>query len=113
MPAAGLFSVVTLSVARRRREIGVRMAVGAARPAVVRLVVAQIAVPLVVGGIVGVGACRLVSTPLRSLLWNTGVADPVALVAGAVTVSVAILLAVAAPVRRALAVDPASTLRTD
>jgi predicted permease len=113
LAAAGLFSVVALSVARRRREIGVRIAIGAARPAVVRLVLGGVAVPLVVGTLVGIGACWLAAAPLRGLLWNTSVADPVALGSGALTVAAAVVLAVVVPVRRALRVDPASSLRSE
>jgi putative ABC transport system permease protein len=113
LAGAGLFSVVALSVAGRRREIGVRMAVGAAPPEIVGLVLARVALPLAAGTIGGAAVSWVVAGPVKSLLWNTSAADPVALVSGASIVAAAVAAAVAVPVHRALGVDPAATLKSE
>jgi predicted permease len=113
LAGAGLFSVVALSVAARRREIGLRMAVGAGSRAVIRFVLARAAVPVALGILGGSMACWLAADAVQGLLWRTSSGDPLALIAGTVAVSAAVATALAGPVHRALSVDPAVTLRAD
>lgn len=109
----GLYGVLAYTVTRRRREIGVRVAVGARRLDVIRLTVregaALTAAGIVAGGVLGVATGRI----LRGLLPGTPVADPVVLVvAGGALLAVG-ALAAALPARRALEVDPAAALRAE
>jgi predicted permease len=111
LAAVGIYGVLAFSVARRRHEIGIRMALGAAQDDILRLVVAQGFRFAVVGIIVGVAGALAVTRVLASLLFGVTPTDP--LTFGAVTVllgSVA-LLACYLPARRAAKVDPMVALR--
>ena len=108
----GVYGVVSYSVAQRTREIGVRMALGARRPAIVRLVVGQ---GLRLGWIgLGVGLVLSVATlgVVSSVLYGVTPRDPVVLgsVVGILTVVVAIASLV--PARRAMRIDPITSLRS-
>ncbi len=109
--AVGLYGVLTFSVARRTREIGIRVALGAQRRDVFRLIMIRGVVLIGIGVLVGVGAAIAFSRVLESLLF--GVAPnsigTLALVsAGLVAVA---LLACYLPARRATQVDPLVALR--
>lgn len=113
LAAIGLFGVMSFLVAQRRREIGVRMALGATPRAVVRNVlgfaVRWTASGLIAGAIGALAATRL----LRSLLFQVEPGDP-RVFAGAVIILTTVVLASAAlPARRAAGVDPAQTLREE
>jgi len=112
-PGAGVFAVVALAVASRRREIGIRMAVGADRISIAKSVLGPVSVSVFAGlgvGLAGAfGATRLV----ESLLWGVAPADPLALGIGVGVLLVAVVLAVLVPVRRALGVDPVTSLRAE
>jgi len=107
----GIYGVLSLSVASRRREIAIRAAVGAARDDIRNLVLGE-AFRLIAGGVIaGVAAAFVLARALHSFLYGVGVTDPTALVgAGAAFAGVA-LLASWAPIRRAGKVDPAEALR--
>jgi putative ABC transport system permease protein len=109
----GIYGVLALSVASRRREIAVRVAVGADRRHVRRLVLGE-ALRLVAGGVcVGVVAALLLSRVFASFLFGVTPTDGATLVGvGALFGSVA-LLACWAPMRRASAVDPIEALRCE
>ena len=113
LACTGVWSVVAFSVARRTREIGVRVALGARPGAVVRTVLRQGMVLSLVGVVVGGGGAWAASRVLRSVLFGVGPADPAAFAGAA-----AVLLAVSAmaawlPARRATRVDPMIALRTE
>ena len=103
--------MVSFSVAQRTREIGIRVALGAARSDVLRLVVGQGAALAMVGAIVGLVAALAATRVLRTLLFDVVPSDPttfivvVALLAGATIVTSWI------PARRAARVHPADALR--
>ena len=108
----GVYGVVSYSVAQRTREIGVRMALGARRPAIVRLVVGQ---ALRLGWIgLGVGLVLSVATMggISSVLYGVGPRDP--LVLGAVVAVLTVVVAIASliPARRAMRIDPMTSLRS-
>jgi putative ABC transport system permease protein len=110
---AGVFGVVALAVARRRREIGIRIAVGAGRPSIVGLVLTTVSAPLVVGLITGAGGAVLLTRVTGTLVWGISPADPIALGAGAMVLLGAVAIALINPIRRALLVDPVASLHAE
>ena len=107
----GLYGVIAYVVTRRTREIGIRLALGAERSRVLRLVLADAATLVGAGVVLGLGASFGLARLVRSLLFGVSPHDPAA-VAGAVAVLLAVAaLAVLVPLRRALAVQPAEALR--
>jgi putative ABC transport system permease protein len=107
----GLFSLVTNAVNQRTREIGVRMALGASRSDVVRLLVSQAASPAVVGIAIGLAAGILVTRVLSNLLFDTSPTDPTAFALVAALLGIVAGLASYLPARRAASVDPLAVLR--
>jgi putative ABC transport system permease protein len=107
----GLYGVVAHSVAQRTREVGVRVALGAQRRDILRLVLGQ-GVGLVAAGVVGGLAAAIVSSRyLGTLVFRVSPVDPPTLAGAAGLLMVVALLAHVVPVRRALRIDPASALR--
>ncbi|HVT57969.1 MAG TPA: ABC transporter permease [Thermoanaerobaculia bacterium] len=112
LAALGMYGVLAYSIGQRRREIGVRMAIGARPPDVIGLVVRQGMLPVLWGAAAGLAAGLAGARLIRSLLFGVGAADPAAL-AGATLLLLAVALAAAyVPARRAAALDPTSALRT-
>ena len=113
LAAIGTYGVLAYMVAERRREISIRMALGAARSGVVALVMTQGLHLTIIGLVVGlagaVGANRLIA----GLLFGVQPTDPATL--GAVTVTIALVAAIACwlPAWRASQLDPNVVLRTD
>jgi putative ABC transport system permease protein len=107
----GIYGITAAVVGQRTREIGVRLAIGAERRDVLRLLVGDSLRPVLVGGIAGVVAALLATRVLKGVLFGVPPHDPVAF-AGAVTLlTIAALAAVIVPTRRASQVDPAFVLR--
>ena len=113
LAAVGLYGVISGRVAERTREIGIRAALGATRGEIVRGVLANGLLLTAAGVVIGVGGAVATSRLLVTLLYGISPADP-ATYAGVIALlgSVA-ALACWAPARRAAAVDPAITLRTE
>jgi putative ABC transport system permease protein len=111
--AVGLYSVLAYWVSQRTQEIGVRMALGAQRGDVVRLVASQafraIAVGLLVGGALAAGASRW----MADLLYQTSARDPLVFAAAAVVLGVAAFVASVVPAHRSASIDPSIALRAD
>jgi ABC-type antimicrobial peptide transport system permease subunit len=110
LTACGIYGVLAYAVRERRREIGIRMALGAGRRAVTRMVVVQGIAPVLVGLLLGVAGAAGLSRVLAAYLWGVTPTDPgtYAAVAG-----VLLLVALAAswiPVREAVGVDPVEAL---
>jgi len=113
LAALGVYGVLAQSVSARRREIGLRMALGAAAGEVERLVLRQGMAVAVAGALAGVALSLALAGALRSLLYDVAPRDPGTLVAvGALLLGVA-LLACLGPARRAARVDPALLLRQE
>lgn len=107
----GIYAVVSFSVARRTSELGIRMALGAERSGVVRMVVREVAGVVVAGLAVGVVVAGLAASRLGGLLYGVPALDPVSFV-GAVAILLAVAWAAAwIPARRASRADPVSSLR--
>jgi ABC-type antimicrobial peptide transport system permease subunit len=109
----GIYGVITYSVVQRHREIGLRIALGAQRTTIYRLVLRDGLFPVAGGALAGVavafGSARLVS----SLLFQVSPYDPT-LAVGAICVLLAVgVLACLLPARRAAAVEPMQALRTE
>lgn len=113
LAAVGIFSVVSLAVNRRTREIGVRMSIGAQRGDISRLVVSRALVPVALGLAAGLVTSLATAGLVRTLLFGIEPSDPVTLVTGCAVLVVAAVLAAYVPARRAAAVDPLISLRTD
>ena len=113
MAAVGLYSVMAYWVSQRSHEIGVRMALGAQRSHVVRLVALQSFRAIVAGLVLGGAAALVASRWIGDLLYETSPHEPVVYGAAALVLALAAVVASVVPVRRSTAVDPAETIRTD
>lgn len=113
LAAVGVFSVMALAVSRRTREIAIRISLGARRSDIAREVAGRALVPVVLGIAAGVPGSLVVGRLLVSLLHGVEPGDPLTLVGGATVLAIAAAAAVAAPARRASAVDPITALRQE
>jgi putative ABC transport system permease protein len=113
LTALGIFGAVAFLVAVRRREMGVRMALGAQPRALVRLVVRQSFTPVAIGIVVGLVATHWLQQTAEAQLLDVNARDPLMLVAVVVTVAVAALIAAYLPARHVTRVDPIGVLRAE
>jgi ABC-type antimicrobial peptide transport system permease subunit len=111
LTALGLYGVLSYSVGRRTREIGVRMALGAKRSTVLWLILGQGLLLIGFGVVLGVAATAAVSRVFSHLLVGVGVFDPVAYLGVSLLLVAISLLAMYIPARRAAGVDPMVALR--
>jgi len=111
LSALGLYGVTTYSVNRRRMEIGIRMAIGAAPRRVVRLVLARVMVLLGLGVVIGTAASVWASKFIATLLYGLEPRDPATLISSAAILASIGALAGSVPAYRASRVDPAEVLR--
>jgi predicted permease len=113
LSALGIYSVVSYTVSRRVKEIGLRVALGAARRDVLQLIVGQsmtlVLLGLLIGGVLGIGVGRL----LRSQLFGISPADPLTFGTIALLLCVIALLASWLPARRAARIDPLVALKSE
>jgi len=113
LAAVGLYGVISYTVTRRTRELGIRMALGAQRGNVLWLVLRDAGVLVIAGALIGVPTALALSTLVRSFLYGVSPQDPWIIVAGVVTLSAAAAFASFLPARRASSVDPITALRQD
>jgi ABC-type antimicrobial peptide transport system permease subunit len=111
--AAGIAGVVSFLVNQRTTEIGVRMALGAPRSSVVRMILGQGLGPVAAGLVLGIGGALMLTRVVTRLLFAVEPTDPPTYVAVAITLAVVAALACLAPARRAAAIDPMRALRAD
>jgi ABC-type antimicrobial peptide transport system permease subunit len=107
----GLYGVTSYAVSRRRTEIGIRMALGAAPGGVVRMVLRRVGLLVAAGVIVGAGVSLWASRFVAMLLYGLQPRDPVTLVSAALVLSLIGAMAGWIPARRAARIDPARVLR--
>jgi putative ABC transport system permease protein len=113
LAAVGLYAVMSFSVSRRTREIGIRMALGAEAVRVVRMIIRQGAVQLAVGMVIGLAAALGVSSFMSVILFDVQPHDAMVFGGVAATLALAGLLASTVPAFRATRVDPLTALRTE
>jgi putative ABC transport system permease protein len=111
LAAVGIFGVIAYWVSQRTREIGVRMALGAGRGEVVRLVLRQSMAIVLAGMAFGVAGSLVLTRTMQSLLFGVTPTDPVTFVGVALLLTWVALLASYIPARRATKVDPMVALR--
>jgi putative ABC transport system permease protein len=111
LAAVGIYGVVAYSVAQRRYEFGVRMALGAKRSRVFGLVLSEGLGIVVIGLVVGIGGVVVLSRLIASMLVGVGQTDPVTLVSVALLLMVLATIALLIPARRAMSVDPLTAIR--
>jgi len=107
----GLYGVMAYSVVRRRQELGVRIALGALRGRVVRLVLSEVGTVVVIGLALGAIGARLASTQVAPFLYGTAPADPMVYVVAALLLTAVAFFAGFIPAWRAACVDPIEALR--
>jgi ABC-type antimicrobial peptide transport system permease subunit len=113
LTVVGLYGVMTYSVSRRTREIGVRLALGAQRAMVMRMVLREAAILLAAGVAIGLAASLAGASALKTMLYGTAARDPLVLTAVCLVVAVAGLISAYLPALRAAAIEPMEALRTD
>jgi len=113
LAAVGLYAVIAHSVSQRTKEIGVRMAIGAAAEDIRRMVLRAGMLPVAIGVILGLAASLGVNRILQSQLVGVPPDDPITMACAPVVLILVALLACQIPARRAMRVDPVVALRHD
>ena len=111
--AIGVYGVLAYYVSQRKREFGVRLALGASKSRLVAVVLRQSAVPVLAGVIVGVAGSLLSGRWLASLLYEVEPSDPVVLISIAALLTIVAVVSSWIPARRAAMVDPLVALREE
>src|SRR6185312_14996000 len=109
----GIYSLIAYSVAERTRELGIRVALGADRRSVMRLIVGEGLTLAAIGIVVGLAGAWMLTGSLRTLLYEVNPIDPTVLSLTCGAVLLVTVVASYVPARRALRVDPMIALRAD
>ncbi len=113
LAAIGVYGVISYSVAQRKTEIGIRMALGAQPGDVLRMIITQGARIAATGVLIGLLASFCLTRLMAKLLFGVSSSDPITFATAAGVILSAILIASYVPARRALSVDPMNTLRCE
>jgi putative ABC transport system permease protein len=111
LAAIGIYGTISLLVAERTQEMGIRLALGANRPAILKLVLGQGLVLTASGVALGMAGALILTRALAGLVYGVGTLDPLTFVAVPALLCGVALLACFIPARRAASVDPITTLR--
>ena len=109
----GIYGVIAYAVSRRRREIGIRMALGAQAGAIRGLFLKRGVIVAAIGVAFGLGGALGLARFMRAILFGVTPFDPITFVAMPIVLAIAAVLATWLPARRALLVDPAETIRAE
>ncbi len=113
LAAIGVYGAVAYAVARRTREIGIRVAIGASRKDVLNLVMHRTATVLAVGTLLGTAAALVAGRFVSTILYGVNPKDPSTYTLAILLMTTVALVACLIPAKRALAVDPAGALREE
>ncbi len=111
--AVGIYGVMAYSVAQRRQEIGIRIALGAQTRDVLKLIIGQGMRLVIVGVLIGLGGALALTRLMRTLLFGVSTTDPLTFTAIAILLAFVALAACYFPARRATRVDPMTVLRSE
>jgi putative ABC transport system permease protein len=111
--ALGIYGVISYAVSQRTRELGIRIALGAQRERVVRLVIGQGLTLTLLGIVLGVAGAVVLTRLISSLLFGVAAADPLTFISVAVLFVLVACLASYLPARRAAGVDPIIAMRAE
>jgi putative ABC transport system permease protein len=113
LAAIGIYGVLSLAVTQRRRELGIRMALGAEQGGVLRMILMQALSIAAAGGVLGAVGALFAGRAMRSMLYGVTAADPATYVACAVVLGLSVLAAAMVPALRATQVHPMIALRSE
>ena len=113
LSAVGLYAVMAFSVSQRTREVGIRMALGAAPGAVRRMILREGVGQVAVGMVLGLAFAALISRVLAIILFDVDARDPAMFGGVVVVLTATALLASILPARRATSIDPLTALRSE
>ena len=109
----GIYGVIAYSVRQRTHELGIRMALGAGRSDILRLVIGNALLLTGTGIVIGLAGSMAVTRLLESLLYDTSATDPLTFIASAILFVLVAAAASYIPARRATLIDPTDALRTE
>jgi ABC-type lipoprotein release transport system permease subunit len=113
LTALGVFGLVAFLVASRRRELGIRMAIGATPGSLIGLTLAKALAPTLAGVALGLLATRWLGRLAEAQLYEVDTSDPTTLAAAVIAVTMAALVAAYLPARQAARIDPMAVLRRE
>jgi putative ABC transport system permease protein len=111
LAAIGIYGTISLLVSERTQEMGIRLALGADRPTILKLVLGQGLILTAIGLSAGLAGAVILTRTLAGLVYGVGTLDPFTFIAVPLLLAVVALLACVIPARRAASVDPITTLR--
>jgi predicted permease len=113
LTAIGLYGVISYTVAQRTREMGIRLALGAERTSILKMVVGNGGLLACIGVIIGLASAFLLTRFVKGLLYGVGPTDPLTFVCAPIALIAVAMLASYIPARRAASIDPMRALRSE